>query len=358
MTWTSWKARASLALVALLLPALAAAADSAVVLEYHHVADDTPPSTSVTPETFERHMDYLEANGFEVWPLPRLVAAIRAGEDVPDRAIALTFDDGYRSVYAEAFPRLQARGWPFTIFITTGYLDGGDRNFVSWDQLREMEAAGVTIGNHTVSHPHMIRRREGEGEAAWERRMRREIVDAQARLEQELERPTRLFAYPFGEFSPAVAAMVRELGFIGFGQQSGALGPGSDFSALPRFPIATAFAGMESFAIKVRSRPLPVTATRPESGVLGADDDRPRLRLTLGPGPYRPEAIRCYLGGDTVPLELDTGDPPRLSMRPARPLQAGRSKVNCTAPATDGDQWFWYSFLWMKPLPDGSWYRE
>jgi len=350
--------RASLALVALFLSTLAVAADSAVVLEYHHVGEDTPPSTSVTPETFERHMAYLAANGFKVWPLPRLIAAVRAGEEVPERTIALTFDDGYRSVYEEVFPRLQARGWPFTIFVATGSLDDGDRNFVTWDQLREMEAAGVTIGNHSVNHPHMIRQLESEDKAAWLRRMRREIVEAQARLEQELKRPARLFAYPFGEFSPAVTTIVRELDFVGFGQQSGAVGPGGEFSALPRFPIATAFAGMESFAIKVRSRPLPVTGTRPESGVLDPGDDRPRLRLTLGPGPYRPEAVRCYLGGDTVPLELESGNPPHLSIRPARPLQSGRSKVNCTAPASDGDQWFWYSFLWMKPLPDGSWYRE
>ncbi|MDZ7829868.1 MAG: polysaccharide deacetylase family protein [Halofilum sp. (in: g-proteobacteria)] len=134
--------RLSLALLALLAPAVGWAASSGVVLEYHHVAEDTPPSTSVTPATFQRHMDYLADNGFEVWPLPRLIETVRKGGEVPDRTVAITFDDGYRSVYREVFPRLQKRGWPFTIFITTGYLDGGDRNFVTWDQLREMEAAG------------------------------------------------------------------------------------------------------------------------------------------------------------------------------------------------------------------------
>jgi len=350
--------RLSLALFALLAPAMAWAASSGVVLEYHHVAEDTPPSTSVTPATFERHMDYLADNGFEVWPLPRLLDAARKGGAVPDRTVAITFDDGYRSVYHEVFPRLRKRGWPFTIFITTGYLHGGDRNFVTWDQLREMEAAGVTIGNHSVNHPHMVRRLEGESESEWRRRMRREITEAQARLEEELEDPLRVFAYPFGEYSPAVEAIVEDLGFIGLGQQSGAIGPDSRYTSLPRFPLATAFAGMDSFAIKVRSRPLPVQGTEPESGVLGPRDDRPHLRITLGPGPYRAEAIRCYLGGSTVPMELHPGNPVRLDVRPERALGAGRSKINCTAPATDGDQWFWYSFVWMKPLADGSWYRE
>lgn len=350
--------RLSLAVLSMLLPAVAGAASSAVVLEYHHVAEDTPPSTSVTPATFERHMDHLADNGFHVWPLPRLVETLREGGEVPDRTVAITFDDGYRSVYREVFPRLQERGWPFTIFITTGYLDGGDDNFVTWDQLREMEAAGVTVGNHSVNHPHMIRRRDGEGEADWRSRLRREIVDAQDRLEEELEQPARLFAYPFGEFSPAVEEIVEDLDFVGFGQQSGGFGPDSRYTALPRFPIATAFAGMDSFALKVRSRPLPVAGTEPDSGVLGPDDARPPLRMALAPGPYRPESIRCYLGGRSLPVELEGGKPGRLIVQPESPLGAGRSKVNCTAPATDGDQWFWYSFLWMKPLPDGTWYRE
>jgi len=350
--------RAMLALLTLLAAPFTAADNSAVVLEYHHVASDTPPSTSVTPETFERHMDHLADNDFHVWSLPRLVEAVRAGETVPERTVAITFDDGYRSVYSEVFPRLRKRGWPFTIFVSTAYIDGGDRNFVTWDQLREMEAAGVTIANHTVNHPHMVRRLEGESEPEWRRRMRREIVDAQARLEKEVERPARLFAYPFGEYSPAVEEIVADLGFVGFGQQSGAFGPDSNYTALPRFPIATAFAGLESFALKVRSRPLPVARTEPESGVLGPDDARPRLRITLAPGPYRAESIRCYLGGDTIPIDLEKSDPPRLLVRPARALGAGRSKINCTAPATDGDQWFWYSFLWMKPHDDGRWYRE
>lgn len=337
---------------------LALAAQSAVVLTYHHVAEDTPPSTSVTPSTFERHMDHLAENGFEVWSLPRLVETLQAGGEVPERTIALTFDDGYVSVYEEAFPRLQERGWPFTVFVTTGYVDGGDDNFVTWDQLRQMEAAGVAIGNHSVNHPHMIRRLDGESEAAWRKRMRRELLAAQGRLEDELKAPVRLFAYPFGEFSPAVEAIVADLDFVAFGQQSGAFGPRSDFTALPRFPLATAFAGMDSFAIKVRSRPLPVHSTEPDSGVLGPGAERPALELTLDPGPYRPAAIRCYLRGDSVPTEVQAGSPARLIVHPSKPLGPGRSKVNCTAPATDGDEWFWYSYLWMKPLPDGSWYRE
>lgn len=327
------------------------------MLTYHHVAGDTPPSTSVTPSQFEAHMDHLAANDFHVWPLPKLVRTLREGGDVPSRTVAITFDDAYASVFDTVFPRLQERGWPFTVFVTTDYIDRDYDEFVTWDQLREMEAAGVTIANHSVGHPHMVARGDRDRDE-WLADMRATVVDAQARLNEELESPARLFAWPYGEYSPPLQRMLAELGFVGFGQQSGAIGPDSDFTALPRYPMATGFASLDSFALKVRSRPLPVATVEPKSGILPADARRPTLKITLAEGPYQPKAVRCYVGGGLADLEYIDAKPPRLHVRPPQPIGTGRTKINCTAPATDGNQWFWYSHLWMKPHPDGSWYRD
>ncbi|MDZ7786592.1 MAG: polysaccharide deacetylase family protein [Halofilum sp. (in: g-proteobacteria)] len=310
-------------MLGLFLVAGPAVAASGVVLEYHHVAKDAPPSTSVDPATFDKHMDHLAENGFSVWPLPKLVQRVRAGGEVPPKTVALTFDDAYRSVYTEVLPRMRARGWPFTVFVATGPTDKGIDAYATWEQLREMEAAGATIANHSVSHGHMVRRRDGESEAAWLERLRGEVVDAQERLAQEVREPAKLFAYPYGEFSPPVQRLVRELGYVGFGQQSGAFGPHSDFAALPRFPIATAFASLDSFALKVRSRPLPVAATEPESGVLGPDVARPELRITLRDGPFRPDAVRCYVGGQPAVTEQVGEAPAVLSVRRATPSAPG-----------------------------------
>jgi len=335
------------------------AAPSGVVLEYHHVAEDTPASTSVTPATFETHMDYLADNGFEVWPLPRLVEAVREGEPVPAKTVALTFDDAYESVYETVWPRLRERGWPFTVFVTTSYIDEEQGSFVTWDQLREMSAGGVTVANHSVDHPHMVRRRDGESRQAWLERMREQVTRAQKRLESEVDEVAKLFAYPYGEFSPPLQQMVKELGYVGFGQQSGAFGAKSDFTALPRFPLATGFASIDTFGLKVRSRPLPVARTEPESGVVGPDADRPALRLTLRGEAVRPRAVNCFVSGRPADVERSEGDSPTLTIRPASPIGPGRTKYNCTAPPSDDtDGWHWYSFLWMKPLPDGSWYAD
>jgi len=333
------------------------AASSAVVLEYHHVSADGPPSTSVKPATFKAHLDYLAKHHFHVWPLPKLVERVRSGGHVPDHTVAITFDDAYRSVYTQAYPMLKAHGWPFTVFVSPGYIDGKYTHYVTWKQLREMAQHGATIGNHSLHHPHLVYRHPGESRQQWLQRVHHEIAGAQQRLEAEIPHPAKLLAYPFGEFSPPVEKIVRELGFTAFGQQSGAFGPNSDFTALPRYPIATAYASLDTFAIKVNSLPLPVASAQPASGMLAPDASTPDLRLALRPGAYRAESIHCYRGGDPIDVRIVARNPPAVEVKAKHPLEPGRTKYNCTAPSTTSDSWYWYSYLWMKPEPDGSWYQ-
>lgn len=354
---SNWLTRIVASALATAIPAAAATADTpnGVILEYHHVSEDTPPSTSVTPETFEAHLELLEESGFRVLPLPELVERVRDGEDVGDKAVALTFDDAYRSVYTEVFPMLKERDWPFTVFVSTDYLDRDYGRYMDWDMLREMSRNGATIANHSVSHPHLVRRKKGEDESAWKRRIRSEIVDAQERLEDEVGEVPRLFAYPYGEYSPPVQAVVREEGYVGLGQHSGAFGPDSDFTTLPRFPFAGP-ASIDTFAVKVRSRAMPLERVEPASGVVGPKDDRPELRLEFDDDDLA-ASVNCYIGGEPASMERHES-PPAVTVRPRNDIGAGRTKYNCTAPARGSNAWYWYSFVWMKPEADGRWYTE
>ena len=111
----------------------------AVILIYHHVSDKTPSSTSITPDLFDQHLEYLATNGFRVMDLPSVVQIIKEGQDLPDSVVVLTFDDGYESVYTEVFPRLKKRGWPFTVFVCPDAIDRHEGPVMSWDELREMQ---------------------------------------------------------------------------------------------------------------------------------------------------------------------------------------------------------------------------
>lgn len=333
-----------------------AAGGTGVILVYHHVDTATPEITSVTPERYREHLDYLEEHDFTVWPLPRLLEAAQQNEPIPDRTVAITFDDAYQSVYDEVFPLMQERDLPFTVFVPTDPIGGLDI-YLDWDELREMEAAGVTLANHGVNHEHMARARQDEGRDEWLTRMEHEIIAAQDKLEAEVDDPARIFAWPYGESSPAVEDLLRDLDFVGVGQHSGAVAAYShNFASLPRFPMTTGFDDLESFALKVRARPLPVRRTEPAGGVLAADAERPEIRLTLDAGDYRHGQLACYAHGRALDTEIVARDPLVVRARATDPVPVGRTPFNCTAPSASDNRWYWFSFLWMKPQEHGGWY--
>lgn len=338
----------------------AAGAGHAVILMYHHVDTSTPPATSVTPARFAAHMDYLDANGFNVAPLHDVLRAVEAGDALPDKTVVLTFDDGYESVLDAALPELERRGWPFTVFVSTEAIDAGFGGYLSWNELRRLAEQGATIGNHTRSHAHLVRRRDGESERDWARRVRGEIEGARARLEAEVGRAViPVLAYPYGEFDADVAALVDELGLYGLGQHSGAVGPTTDLRAVPRFPQATGFDGLDELASRVTARALPVRYTAEPERVLHAPGARPSLTLELGTGDYRATQLACFASGQgRIEIEwLDEAER-RVRVRPDAALGPGRTKYNCTAPASDEPGvYYWFSHLFMVRRADGSWYE-
>lgn len=335
------------------------AANHAVVLLYHHVADDTPPITSVTPARFVEHLDYLQRHGFHVLPLADLVDRISRGEPLPDRSVAITFDDAYRSVYTAAAPELAKRGWPFTVFVSTDYIDHRYGNYMSWQQLKQLQTMGGAFGNHSLTHPHLVRRLAGEDEQQWLKRVRHQIVAAQQRLQQELGVKTKMLAYPYGEFSRPLQTLVSKLGYIAFGQQSGPIGPQSSLTALPRFPLMGRYAEMDAFALRLNTRPLPVMLTEEQRTLLPANERKPKLTIRLGKGKFRRGGVRCYYQGQPMRMQWLKRKQGLFAIESEAPLPAGRSKYTCTAPASDAKgAYYWYSHLWIIPKADGSWPKE
>lgn len=325
----------------------AGAEDHAVVLLYHHVDSDTPASTSVTPAAFERHLDYLWDNNFFVLPLEEILDAMAAGEPLPGNAIAITFDDAYESVHRVAWPMLRERRWPFTVFVSTDSIDAGYGSYMSWLQLRELQDGGGTIGNHGVTHAHPLDRLPGESQSAWLTRFREELVQAAQRIEDETGTQTRLYAYPYGEFSADTERVVAELGWYGVGQQSGAIGPDTPLTSAPRFPISASFAGLDDFRLRVHARPLPVRVIAPRDRLLPPGGKAPLLELQLEDGTYEPESVGCYTS-DGNPIDVRWLSARRFSIRAQSPLDGGRSKYTCTAPYPGESGVFgWYSHLWI-----------
>ncbi|RZU99686.1 polysaccharide deacetylase [Spiribacter vilamensis] len=330
-------------------PPAAAPETVASVLMYHRVGNSDHPATNITTAQFRAHLDYLQANDFEVVPLARVVEAMELGESLPPRTVAITFDDGYRSVGDTAHGLLTERGWPYTVFVNTGPVDAGMAGHMDWDRMRELAADGVRFGNHSQSHNALFFRREGETRPQWRNRIRADLTAAQARLREELgdavHQSPPLLAYPYGEYSLELMDQVAELGFVAFGQQSGAIGLHANYLALPRFSFNERYSDLDGFAVKVRSRAMPVTAQTPLDPVR-MERAAPRLSLALAPNTdMRTSQMACYYEGERLTPEQQGADG-RFVVKGEADLPVGRSRYNCTAPDADG-RFFWFSQLWV-----------
>jgi peptidoglycan/xylan/chitin deacetylase (PgdA/CDA1 family) len=186
------------------------------ILLYHSVADAPPQwiePFAVRPAQFARHLDAIVAGGCHALTVSELVELRTSGAELPPRPVVITFDDGFADTAEQAVPALAARGLASTVYVTTralvGQYDETHRlppaRMLRWDQLGELETAGVEIGAHSETHSHLDVMPLSAAE--------REIRCSKARLEDALAHPVRTFAYPHGYHNAPVTALVRQAGF-------------------------------------------------------------------------------------------------------------------------------------------------
>ena len=312
---------------------------NAVILLYHHVAKDTPASTSVTPETFRKHMAYLDKN-YNVLSLNEVMPSLKAGEALPGKTVVITFDDGFKDILENAHPVLREYGFPYTIFINPAEI-GSNASQLTWQQINDMQQEGASFANHTLNHVHMLEKSAGERDDAWLVRVWDNVTQAEAQLKEKTGESFKYLAYPFGEFNQALADKVKEAGYIGFAQHSGAVGPASDFAALPRFPAAGAYADLDRLKTKLDSLSMPVDDS---SGLEPQRDSRKldtQLTLNITSDDVRLAQAACYYQGDTLPVTINNNT---LIATLDMTLPEGRSRINCTAPSkAHSGRYYWYS---------------
>jgi len=318
---------------------------NAVVLMYHKFGEDRFPSTSVTLAQFETHLEYLKHNGYHVLPLDEIVSAFRNQSPLPEKSVAITIDDAYASVYEHAYPRMKQLNWPFTVFVATDPVDRGFGSIMTWDQMRDMKKNGVQFSNHTATHDHLIQQRTDESAGEHIARVRADIARAQQRLLEELGSAPMLFAYPYGEYNMQIARLVESMGFIAFGQHSGAMGPYSNPVTLPRFPVNEHYGDIKGLKDKLESLALPVTSIVPFDPV--TTEKCPVLEISLAETAARLDELACFVGGQgrTTPQWIDPGK--RFSIQAKKPLPKGRNRYTCTAPNRERTRYYWFSHQWV-----------
>lgn len=326
-----------------------------VILQYHHIATNTPPATSLSPAVFRQHLDVLKNEGYTVLPLPDLVQALRKNQPLADKVVVITFDDAYEDIVTTAAPILKEYGFPFTVFVSTDYVDRKQHGYMTWDQIRELQAQDATIANHTRSHLHLLRKEAGASDEEWLAVLRREIDGAEQRIKEETGQGWKYFAYPYGEADAAIVQALLDWGYLGFGQQSGALDKRLLESGMaPRFPFNEHYNDLADFRVKASSVPLPLEQeTFP--GWVFAQAIVPRLELQLAPHKGQ---LTCFASGQGA-IAVKSRPKQRYVIQADKPIAVGRSRYNCTLPvAGEAGRFHWYSRMWIRKHDDGSWYPE
>ncbi len=192
---------------------------SPTFLCYHSVAPEGPRYLTVSAELFERQLGQLRRRGIRSGGLRELAEVTQGGK--VDRTVFLTFDDGFRNNHGTVLPMLREHGFDAFVFVLPPLVDTGaplewpevaadcrrypaTMRSVTWPMLEEMKEGGFEVGSHTLSHPHLSAL---QGEA-----LREELWDSRARIKARLGSCDTL-AYPFGDWSPEVAAAAAECGY-------------------------------------------------------------------------------------------------------------------------------------------------
>ena len=188
------------------------------ILMYHSISDDKESAShpyyhiNTTPAVFAEHMRFLSENDYSVVDLKDLknINPLPPGEGgsppscfpppwrgrvrVGGNCAVITFDDGYRDFYTNAFPILQKYHFPATVFLPTDFIENETnklrgKDHLTWSQVSELSASGISFGSHTASHPqlHDLGRNEIE----------HELRDSKKSIEDKTGKPVTSFSFPF-----------------------------------------------------------------------------------------------------------------------------------------------------------------
>tara|TARA_Y100001970_G_scaffold269275_1_gene361515 strand:- start:2577 stop:3590 length:1014 start_codon:yes stop_codon:yes gene_type:complete len=306
--------------------------NSAVIFMYHKFGIDKYPSTSVTLSQLDTHIDEFSKEKYSIKPLEFIIDTILNDGILSENTIGISVDDADKSFYEIGWPKFKQYKIPVTLFVNTSTIHKNNKNYLNWDQIRQLKSEGVSIGAHSHSHYHMSDLSVDE--------VKNEIEISNNIFLRELGEIPSLFAYPYGEANQKIIDLLKDYKFkVAFGQHSGVINETSNFYYLPRFSLNERYGEIDRVKFAANAKGLGIYDFIPSDPTIY--DNPPFIGFSLLDEKLVP-SIDCFIFDSKGQVDKEIFKfNERIEIRLNRKLTKGRSRMNCTAKGKDG-LWRWF----------------
>ena len=298
------------------------------VLMYHRIGDDRYPSTSISQELFEKHIEYLVEENIDVLPITELSKYLKKEINLTNQTVFITIDDAYRSFFQNGFPILKKNKLPFSIFISSDYVSGAEASeFMSWSMLKEVSSNNGLILNHSKSHESLV--------GMDLQILKKEIEQNQIEIEKKIGKQPKIFSYPYGESSKSIEEVIKILNYeIAFSQHSAPIHLEQNKYRLPRYALNDEFGSLKRFKMIIKTKPLEIFESSFDDSIFNTDELELSF-LTKFPS----KLINCFVNNSASMMKKDEEE--KVTLYLSKLKNGVRYRINCTYIDRRG-QIFWY----------------
>ena len=309
--------------------------NSATVFMYHKFGVSKYPSTSVTIDQLNSHIEELTKEKYTIKSLDFIIDTILNDGDLPENTIGISVDDADKSFLEVGWPLFKKNNIPVTLFVTTGTISNNEK-YINWDQIRKLKEEGVVIGAHSHTHAHMPDISIEE--------VKDEIETSNRIFLKELGEIPTLFAFPYGETTDEIIELVKEFKFkVAFGQHSGIINETSNMYYLPRFSLNERYGEIDRVKFAASSKGLGVYDFIPQNPTI--KQNPPFIGFSLLDD-KKVKSLDCFIFDSKGQVDREIYKfNERIEIRLSRELSPGRSRMNCTVKDGEGNwRWFGHQF--------------
>ena len=308
------------------------------VFMYHRFGEHKYPSTNISKEQFDAHIEYILSNEIKVIGLDELIVALDKNDNFDKKTVAFSVDDAYSSFYKIAWPVFRDNQIPVTLFISTDIIDKKTKGYMTWEDIKKFIDEGGSVGQHTSTHLHMPLNNISD--------LKKDILNSHKSWVKNIGFIPRLFAYPYGETSNEVISLLEEFNIShAFGQHSGVISSFDNRYYLPRFSLNERFGSKDRFEFAVNAHSLNIENFLPGDMFL-TNNKKPSIEFTIINN-LKNNSLDCFSnpGGIWGKQEVINIKKNRVKILLNESYLTGRARLNCTTKVDGKWYWFGYQFL-------------